>query len=235
MIEDDGSNIAEESGSMDKGPKIEPVQPDPNIPVLYAAAPNIWKCGNRELRHHTREVTNKVGDGGWMLVQHYRDRICAIVGTQDFDMLMELGSCASIDQLIDVFSRWERLGPASMLVNALKTTAVNAKVGASSGFSQKVIDFSRCEPSYQQDGSVRAVDFAGDMIHDAQLTLRGTAETGFSLNGFLERDGPEAKFALELPTGEVIDTFDEDGATLNLRRTPLSAPIALLDVRVRRL
>lgn len=199
-----------------------------------AVPASIWACGNRELRLHTREVTDKVAANDWVIVSHYKKEICALVAVEDLDFLESIAHCSDLESVIDALSHWRRLGANAPLVNALKSAALESKAALADSFAPRVAEFPRCEPSTHPDGSVRAVDFGGSIAVDAQLTLRGSAETGYSLNGFLERQDPNVSLVLELPNGEIVSEFDEDGAVLNLRRVAVSEPVALLDIRVRK-
>jgi hypothetical protein len=208
---------------------------------------DVWTLGAREMRNYSSEILSvftqkpkkapagRVDAGTLFYIALHDQPVAGVVSVSDIDTLLALGNCKSIDGVIDVLNRWNRLGPNSTLVNSLKACRLDAQLGAQAGYGPKISEFAHHTPSFDQNGAARAVEFSDHVVAAGQLSLMGSPETTQSIYGFIERVDHNAKLALELPTGEVIDTFDEDGATLNLRRMLLAAPIALLDIRVRRI
>lgn len=206
-----------------------------NVCPAFTAPPILKELKTKELRFRAGLAVDAVRDGDWLQLSHHKVDRGLLVGKLDEVMLLQLGSCVSVDGLIEIFSSWHRLGPSSALVSSLKMCRADAQLGASVSYVRKIGDYDLCRSSLEQDGSVRGVEFSDDVVVAGQLTLLGLPGQGLSIYGFLERSDPSVALALELPSGEIIENFDEDGPVLNLRRMPLATPIALLDVRVRRL
>ncbi|OJX79952.1 MAG: hypothetical protein BGO92_03320 [Magnetospirillum sp. 64-120] len=149
----------------------------------------------------------------------------------DLFFLSELEKASDIKSLLRVLENWERCGPDAPVVLALKGMVAETRRG-----SPALADFPECVPSNGPDGGVRAVEFGGgEHVTTGQLAIMGTSEGRQYLHGFIERAATGARIVLELPNGQIIDSFEEDGSLLYIRRTLLNSPISLLDVRVRRI
>lgn len=201
---------------------------------FFTDAPNLREVMTKELRFRAGQVIDMLKCGDWLMLKHHK--VCAggIIDKDDLQFLINMGACPSVSLLVEHLSVWRRCGPNSPLVAALKRVQFDAKLGQGATYTLSLSDFDNCVPLHGADGTVRSVEFADADIVAGQLSVAGTPEAGQFISGFLERADPDVMLALDLPNGEVIDCFDEDGAVLNLRRTRLSSPIALLEVRVRR-
>lgn len=211
-----------------------PIVVDRSAFELFTCAPNLREVMTKELRFRAGQVVDMLKFGDWLMLKHHK--VCAggIIDKDDLQFLMNMGACPSVSLLIEYLSNWRRCGPNSPLVAALKRVQFDAKLGQSAAYTLRLSEFDNCVPLHGVDGTVRSVEFADADIVAGQLSVAGTPEAGQFISGFIERADPDVMLALDLPNGEVIDCFDEDGAVLNLRRTRLSSPVALLELRVRR-
>jgi hypothetical protein len=203
----------------------------PNLPN----PPDLLDLGTRELRFNTTAVIVAVGQGDWLRISHYGTKIGCIIRVDDLDFLVNLCNSANVDDVIAALVEWKRCGPTAKLVGALNALKAEAKAGGNVGYVRRLGDFEQCKPSPSTDSNPSSVEFADAVIPFGQFATAGSADGKMFVHGFMERADPGAKFLLELPNGETIAEFGEDGATLNLKRTPLSSAISLYDIRVRRL
>lgn len=162
---------------------------------------------------------------GVHIVQYLED------AEDDLIFLSELEKASDIKSLLRILENWRRCGPDAPVVLALKGMMAETQKGAPA-----LTDFPECVPSNGPDGGVRAVEFGGGgHVTAGQLAIMGTSEGRQYLHGFIERAEAGARIILELPNGQLIDSFEEDGSVLYIRRTLLNSAISLLDVRVRRI
>lgn len=197
--------------------------------------PNLCDLGLRELRFQTSHVTTALADGDWLRISNYGNPIGGVVRIDDLDFMINLCNCTNVDQMVAALVGWKRLGPTASLVSALNLLKADAKAGATLGYVRRLGDYEHCTPRPEDDANPRAVEFGDAALPFGQLALAGAADGRIYLHGFLERSDADAKFILELPNGETITAFEEEGAALNLKRTLLSSPICLHEIRVRRL
>ncbi|WP_141400577.1 hypothetical protein [Magnetospirillum sp. 15-1] len=196
--------------------------------------PDLRDLGTRELRFQTTGVIGALTQGDWLRISHYGTKIGGIIRLDDLEFLTRIGDAATVDDLMAALVEWKRCGPTAPLVGALNTLKAEAKAGGAVGYVRRLGDFEHCQPSPSEVAAPRSVEFGDAELPSGQFALAGSADGRTFLHGFIERADLNAKFLLELPNGETISDFDEDGATLNLRRTPLSSPICLHDIRVRK-
>lgn len=218
------------SDSSRKGP-FEVVDGQDSFPS-FSKKPDVAKFSATELRFRLSYMMELIeGDGDWLKCLHYKDVKGALVGRSDLEFLMKLGRCVTVDDLMAAFTEWPRCGDQSPLAGLLLglVSEVRTKV-------RRLSEFDACQTSSDQFGNARSVEFGGALgVSVGHLSLTSTKDSEAVIYGFLERDDPSVKLVLEFPDGQIIDSFDEDGLVLNLRRTAVTAPIALLEVRVRRL
>jgi hypothetical protein len=147
----------------------------------------------------------------------------------DQEFLEGLAAASDAKSLITVLREARSFGPTHPAVASLGAIVDEARRQAPA-----LSDFAECVPSYDANGDVRSVQFGGgDHIKSGQLAIMETTEGRQYLHGFIERVQVGAAVVLELPNGQIIEQFDQDGSVLYLKRTLLDAPVALLDIRAR--
>jgi len=147
----------------------------------------------------------------------------------DQEFLEGLAAASDAKSLITVLREARSFGPTHPAVASLGAVVDEARRHAPA-----LSDFAECVPSYDAHGDVRSVQFGGgDHIKSGQLAIMETTEGRQYLHGFIERVQIGADVVLELPNGQIIEQFDQDGSVLYLKRTLLDAPVALLDIRAR--